>query len=644
MTLRTKLLVAFTLTVLGATGLLTWGVTQYVRQEFDASDRQRSEALAAQFQREFALRGEEVANRVQDIADAEGTLRMALDLGRPQADFSLYAGDARGLAATHRLDFLELVANGVLISSAQYPAQIGNQNDWVAGVSGWNQSSAFLRPVDLPDGAQLALTAVRDVHAGSSDLYIIGGRRVDADFLRTFVSPPGMRVLLYPNLQPSSDPAVHPEAIIGAEGPVSNAERFAPLLESAAQPGTSEDTIQWSEDPASAERFLAVPLAGRKNEPLATLLIGSQQKDYAILASRIRALALVIAGAATLLSIFLGWWISARIARPLARLETAARQIADGRVIDGRIAGAKPAAPLPARSRDEVGRAARAFNAMARKLSEQSRQSQEAERAVARREIARRLAHEVKERLFPLQVAVENLRRSREQSPESSGESLLDSLATLSAELEKLKGTVARFSNFAKMPAPRLQPLSANDAVRAALKAFEPQFNAIGRPPVTPELFLNERLDCIAADPQLLSKALESLLYRSLDSMPAGGTLAIRTAQDGGLVRIEVSDTGVGLTPEETARLFTPYYVVGAQASGLGLATVQSVVTEHGGKISAESVPGAGTTFRIEFPAAPEIPDPGLPADEPAARPARRAPPQWAEQEPETAAPSRIGA
>ncbi len=135
--------------------------------------------------------------------------------------------------------------------------------------------------------------------------------------------------------------------------------------------------------------------------------------------------------------------------------------------------------------------------------------------------------------------------------------------------------------------------------------------------------------------------------------MPAGGTTAIRTAQEHGFVRVEISDTGVGLTPEERARLFTPYYAVGVQSSGLGLATVQSVVTEHGGRISAESAPGKGTTYRLEFPAAPEIFDPGLsdsslsesgmPGDERVARPAGRVSQQPADQQAEAVISSRIG-
>src|SRR5205807_5469601 len=86
------------------------------------------------------------------------------------------------------------------------------------------------------------------------------------------------------------------------------------------------------------------------------------------------------------------------------------------------------------------------------------------------------------------------------------------------------------------------------------------------------------------------------------DAMPSGGTLTVRTAHANGSVRLEVSDTGSGLTKEECERLFTPYYTTKQHGTGLGLAIVQSVVSDHGGRISVESQPGRGATFRIELP------------------------------------------
>jgi signal transduction histidine kinase len=87
-----------------------------------------------------------------------------------------------------------------------------------------------------------------------------------------------------------------------------------------------------------------------------------------------------------------------------------------------------------------------------------------------------------------------------------------------------------------------------------------------------------------------------------MDAMPQGGTLNIRTRAFDAGVQLEVTDTGTGLTPEECARLFTPYYTSKTHGTGLGLAIVQSVVTDHDGRISVESSAGHGTTFRIELP------------------------------------------
>jgi two-component system, NtrC family, nitrogen regulation sensor histidine kinase NtrY len=616
MTLRTRLFIVFALASLAGAGFVAWGVARYAQQEFARLDRQRSDALVAQFQREFAQRGEEAVTRLQGIADAEGTLRMAIDLNRPQADFSVYANDARGLANTHQLDFLELVAaDGTLISSAQYPGRIGDKNDWVTQEQDWNQRGAFLARVDVADGAELGLLAVRAMQVGNGTLYLIGGLRVDRDFLGNLVSPPGMRVLLYPNLQPTFAPA----ALVSADGTVPQAERFAPLIASASgAQSASQAAIQWAGGQAGVERFTVLPLLGRKDELLGTLLVGSEQKEYATLLTRTAGLASVLAASGVLLGIFLSWWFSARVTRPLARLEAGTHKVAAGD-FDTQVVS---------RARDEVGQAVRAFNDMTRQLAGQRLTSLQAERVAAWREVSRRMAQESKEHLFPLHVAVENLRRARNQSPEQFHEAWFDSLATLTAELENLKATVTRFSDFAKMPAPRMESVNVNDALRSAVKLFEPQFSAIGRPPVRPDLSLDERTGSIAADPAQLFKALESLLLRSLDSMPAGGTLTIRTRRHHALVTIEVSDTGTGLTPEECARLFTPYYAATRQAAGLGLATVQSVVSNHGGKISAESAPGAGTTFRMEFPAASNAIRAAVPPPEPTPRRPQRELPQ----------------
>src|SRR6202045_469288 len=198
MSFRTKLLALFTVTIITAVTLVGWGVSSYTRRAFELFDRQRSDALVAQFHREYDQRGEEVAHRVQGIADSEATVRMAIDLSRPQADASRYYNDADAIAQSQQLDFFDIVADdGTLISSAEWPARFGYKNDWVTTEKDWNSQGAFLSRVEMPDNVDLGLLAVRTVRVGEKHFYLIGGQRLDQDFFATLVLPGGMRAGLY---------------------------------------------------------------------------------------------------------------------------------------------------------------------------------------------------------------------------------------------------------------------------------------------------------------------------------------------------------------------------------------------------------------------------------------------------------------
>jgi nitrogen fixation/metabolism regulation signal transduction histidine kinase len=351
--------------------------------------------------------------------------------------------------------------------------------------------------------------------------------------------------------------------------------------------------VDWtSGGAANSSNFDAIPLTGRDNDLLGVLLVGSSRQDLVQMLSSIRGLALLMGGGVILMGLILGWWISARVTRPIEQLAEGAREVAAGRW-DARV---------EVHSRDEIGQLAVAFNEMTRELAEQRERLVQTERVAAWRELARRLAHELKNPLFPLQLTVENLQRARTQNSEDFDEVFSESTATLRAELENLKAIVTRFSDFAKMPPPQFESMDLNDMVRSVVKLVEPQLCAVGRPSITPELYLDENLAHPQADPVLLRRALENLVLNSVDAMPAGGILTVRTSQHNGFVRLEVSDTGAGLTPEECARLFTPYYTSKRHGTGLGLAIVQSVVSDHNGKIEVESAPGAGAAFRIELP------------------------------------------
>lgn len=593
MTFRSKLFVIFTLAILLAVGLVAAGVTLTTRRAFEELDARHSEALVAQFRREFQRRGEDVARRVHGIADAEATIRMAIDLSRPQADVSVYVRDAAGVSLQHQLDFLDFVnGDGTIISSAEWSARFGYKLEWVTQRQEWADVGAFLTRAETEAGPALALLAVSTVRVGEKNLYIVGGERLGTGFLASLVLPPGMRAVLYNNL----DPAFVPANLRDASGPAADGARFAPLIVQERQhPQEQTAKIDWSSDPASAEIFHALPLLGRQNELLGILLVGSSQRDFVLLERRILWLAVAVAAAGLLLGILLSWWAAARVTRPVQKLAAGARQVADGSW-DTRVT---------IHSRDEVGQLADAFNRMTSQLVEQRDRLVQTERVAAWRELARRLAHELMNPLFPLQITVENLRRAHDQSPGEFEEVFRESTTTLLAELENLKAIVGRFSDFAKMPAPDLHPVNVNEIVRSVVKLFEGQFGAVGKPPISPELHLDEGIPPIQADPVLLQRALENLVLNAMDAMPSGGLIAVTTARHDGAVRLEISDTGTGLTPEECQRLFTPYYTTKQHGTGLGLAIVQSVVSDHGGTIAVESETGVGTTIRIDLPTGP---------------------------------------
>jgi nitrogen fixation/metabolism regulation signal transduction histidine kinase len=580
MTFRTRLLLAFAAIAVIAVVFVGAIVSTAMRRAFERLDAQRVDAATAQFRQEYQRRQREIARKVEDIAAADSTRDMVIALSRPDADPAAYLDTAHQLAAAHGLDFLELVsATGSIISSAQWPARFLYQEDWVTGRDDWDAQPPFLKREELPADTALGLIAVRVARVADSKLYVIGGEALDREFVASFVLPAGMRALLYRD----------PQLVVGANGPVRETAALMPLIdELRKRPGEAARTVQWSGDAAGAETFHAIPLPGPDGALMGAFLVGSSRAEQVGLERFLWRVEILVAAGGILLALLVALWTTARITRPVEALAAGARAVAEG---DWKT-------QVDVRSGDEIGALAAAFNQMTRELLEQRDRLLQAERVAAWRELARRLAHELKNPLFPLQITVENLQRARAAHPEQFDEVFRESTATLLAELGKMRGIIGRFSDFAKMPRPQLETVDLNALVRESLKLFEAQMAAAG---VTPRLELAPDLRAVQADPSQIGRAVQNLVLNAIDAMPSGGTLIVRTAAHEGGVHLEISDTGQGLTPEECARLFTPYYTTKTHGTGLGLAIVQSVVSDHGGKIAVRSEPGRGTTFAIDL-------------------------------------------
>src|SRR5258708_23374901 len=210
MSFRTKLLFVVLLTIFASVSVVAYAVTRDTQAGFEAMDAERNEALVAPFKKEFVQRGAEIAQQAKNIAEANFTERMAIDMSRPNADLSLYVRDAIGSAQEHGLDYVEFVNyDGVLISSAQFPARVGYKNDWLTAVRDWNETTAFLKKEELADGAALSLSVVRtNKTVPDKSLCIIRGHRLVENFIACSVFTPGVRALFYSYLEPAFFPSV----------------------------------------------------------------------------------------------------------------------------------------------------------------------------------------------------------------------------------------------------------------------------------------------------------------------------------------------------------------------------------------------------------------------------------------------------
>ena len=338
----------------------------------------------------------------------------------------------------------------------------------------------------------------------------------------------------------------------------------------------------------------AIPLKNEQGNVMAVLVVAIARSGMVEAQQHIRAIAYGVAAGGILLAILFSLWIAARVSRPIEQLAQAAEQVAGGNW-DVRV---------PPRGRDEVSVLARSFNHMTEQLLSQRDRLVQSERVAAWRELARRLAHELKNPFFPLQLTVENLVRARQLPPAEFDEVFRESTATLATEIANLKTIIGRFSDFSKMPKPELERIDAKDAVERVRALYE---TAASRDAKESKIIAVDVADApmpLDADPELLHRALSNLVLNAMDAMPDGGVLTISAHPKGETVELRVADTGQGMTPEECERLFTPYYTTKQHGTGLGLAIVQSVVADHAGTIAVESPPGGGATFIITLPRA----------------------------------------
>jgi len=222
-----------------------------------------------------------------------------------------------------------------------------------------------------------------------------------------------------------------------------------------------------------------------------------------------------------------------------------------------------------------------------------------AQKVAAWREVARRLAHEIKNPLTPIQLSAERLRRHFSGAPSQSKALLEECTSTIIGEVESLKGLVDEFSQFARMPSPRTVPTDLAQLITDTIALYNGIFSD-----VRIEQRYAEGVALVRLDPEQIRRVIINLVDNAIEAMERRGEIVLETQLDpsNGLVRVMVSDNGPGIPAAEREKLFLPYYSTKRRGSGLGLAIVRRIIAEHGGSIDVGDNTPRGTRFTIELP------------------------------------------
>jgi two-component system nitrogen regulation sensor histidine kinase NtrY len=232
-----------------------------------------------------------------------------------------------------------------------------------------------------------------------------------------------------------------------------------------------------------------------------------------------------------------------------------------------------------------------------------------AQRQAAWREVARRVAHEIKNPLTPISLSAERIRRhlDRGTPPDANSIAVLHSCATtIVSAVETLRALVDEFSTLARFPAAKPQPASINSIIENTLAMFNGRLDNI-----RVRTSLSSDLPRVLADGEAIKRALANLVDNAAEAMQGSMLREIEISTSlvasHDAVEITVSDTGHGVSQELKERLFLPYFSTKNRGTGLGLAIVSRIIEDHHGSIRVEENKPVGTRFVLELPVAPEF-------------------------------------
>jgi signal transduction histidine kinase len=496
---------------------------------------------------ELARLGEDVGRRMEELAQSPALEEVAREAARLPPPPGMTSA-AAALMAPRGLEVLALLDDsGRTLSSGHLPARLGELDDPLFAVT---STPGRLVPVTVDVSTEVGLTPVpalvvaRPVELGERRGWVVGGSRLGQTQAEALARLTGARVVLE-----SGGQVV---AVGGAEA-----------------------------GPDALTRTRA--LGG-----VASVRFDFSRADFFAARSQVMRAFVALAALGLLLSIALGLLVGARLSRPVEALTLAARRIAAGEpgvVVPPTAAGA------------ELSGLVDTFNRMTLELKSATDQLVASERVAAWQEVARRLAHEIKNPLTPIRMSLETLLAASQRGPldDRFRGLFTESARAVLEEVDRLKRIVDEFSQFARLPRSRLARVDLAEALQPVLALHAPHDGRRFRVEASPGL-------TVLADRDLLAQVVVNLVQNAEEARPGAGLVTVRVRRREGAAVVEVEDQGPGIAAEVRDRLFEPYATTRPHGTGLGLAIAQRITHEHGGTLEALDAPGGGALFRLTLP------------------------------------------
>ena len=588
--LTRKLVLAFLFVALVPLGLLATFGPRIVRRHFQDLSRERIGSVLGAVARDLDLRRDTIKLQVDNLAtdpDLVRELAIVGPTGEPNLaliDHVVERRDALGL------DWLEVAdANGVVLARGHARGSFGDSlaADPLVAAGRRGTSLAAVSPLAPPDSGLAILAASPVIFEGAVIGVVRGGALLDRVFIHRMRLLSGADIAVIDSagqerVSTFLPDSTQPRAVVSA------LDRVVPPepRDSGDAPPDSTREIRLEGVPY---RVGALALAGPTGLPVGRLAVGVSEADLErTLTSLLRLL-----GLAALIALFIAFGMAlvfaVSVSRPVRALALAAQRVAHGD-LDVR---------LPAGPDDEVGDLMANFNAMTVDLSGSRERLVRGERQAAWAQVARRLAHDIRNPLTPIQLAIEEVERARAENDPHLGEVIARAGRTIKAEVRTLRELVREFGDFARSPAPRPEPVDLPELLDHAIDLYVPSSIEVTRD-------YDYQGDALHADPDLLARAFGNLVKNACEAMGGQGTLRVHTGAIAGGVAVTIEDTGPGVAADDREKIFTPYFTTKQDGTGLGLAIVRRVVEDHGGTL--ELIPTKnGARFVASLPLRPTL-------------------------------------